>query len=72
MILISRRLEACVNWLRGNIPGVRLGMFALGDGVVELEDFLDEVGADRLAGLDAVPGAAPAQVPDHVDSASKR
>src|SRR5262249_61357510 len=42
------------------------------NGVVELEDFLDQVGAERLGSLRAVPWAALPQLAHESQSTSKR
>jgi hypothetical protein len=44
----------------------------LAQGVVEFEHFLDQIGTERGTGLDPVPRAPSAQVPDDAESASKR
>ena len=48
------------------------GRITLRDGMVQLEHLLEQVRTDGLAGLDPVPGAALAEIPDHRQSASKR
>jgi hypothetical protein len=41
-------------------------------GLVQLEDLFDQVRPQSFPGLDPVPGAPSAEVPDHRDSTSKR
>jgi hypothetical protein len=41
-------------------------------GLVQLEDLLDQVRPQGFPGLNPIPGAPPAKVPDHRDSTSKR
>jgi hypothetical protein len=48
------------------------GRATLAQGMVEFERLLDQIGAKSGPGLDAVPGAPPAEIPDDVESASKR
>ncbi len=45
---------------------------ALAQGVIQLEELLDQVGAEGLPGLGAVPGTAAAKVPDHRHRTPKR
>jgi hypothetical protein len=49
-----------------------LGGLAVAEGVVQLERLLDQVRPQRFSGLGPVPGAPPAEVTDHRQSASKR
>ena len=49
------------------------GYGLLGDDLItELEDLLDQIGTQGGAGLDAIPRAPPAEVPDDRQRASKR
>ena len=48
------------------------GRRALAQRIVELEDFLDQVGAQRVPGLRPVPRAALAEIAHHGQCASKR
>ena len=48
------------------------GRVAGAERLVDFEDFLDQVGAQRLPGLGPVPGAPDTQVPDHLHGTSKR
>ena len=50
----------------------QLGRISGADGLVHLEHFLDQVGAQGVPGLGPVPGAPDAEVPDHLHGASKR
>jgi hypothetical protein len=45
---------------------------SLVEGVIELEDLLDQVRSQGFPGLDPVPGAPATEVADDVESASKR
>ena len=49
-----------------------LGRVAFADGMIELVDFFEEIGPERLAGLHPIPGAPVPEIAHHPHGASKR
>jgi hypothetical protein len=62
--------KSFVPWLKKFCPDA--SGVAIAERVIKLEDLLDQIGADGLAGLDPVPGTAGPEVAHHRDRASKR